>query len=166
MIKRLIDRVFRKEMLDGCGAVDSYLHRWCLLSLPNGRRLYLHHFIGDDFAEHMHDHPKAFLSIGLWGSYIEERPRGFHYSADNPGLPGAPGGDGSVPIPEQGVISTVYRAPWIRKFPPQHIHRVLVPKRAWTLVYTGPSQRPWGFWVGREWIPWRRYISAFGGDDC
>ena len=136
---RLIDWMFAAESLDGCGAVDSYLHRWRLLALPNGRRLYLHHFVGDDWSRDLHDHPKAFVSIGLCGWYIEETP---------------------------GPKFRAYIAPWFRRFPPEHVHRLVVPSSCWTLVYTGPTMRPWGFWRGKMWVPWRRYVEKYGGGDC
>ena len=163
-MKRLIDWLFRKRALDGCGAgvSDGYMHRWMLLPpLPNGRRLYLHHFLGDDWSKDMHDHPKAFFSIGLWGSYVEERPRelsiGILYSVP-------PGGAG---IPVSGIARDTYRAPWIRRFPPHHIHRLVEAKGCWTLVYTGPTVHPWGCWRvqdlgARGSVTWKLH----GGDEC
>ena len=159
---RLIDSWLLKETLDGCGASYGYMTRWRLLSMPNGRRLYLHHFFGDDWSEDMHDHPKEFTSIGLWGSYIEERPRAYGFGSDLLEPPGAQG----VPLPKYGIIRDTYRAPWIRRFPAHHVHRLVVPRSAWTLVYTGPTVRPWGFWRDKVWIPWRRYVELFGGGKC
>ena len=160
-MRRLINWLFDKETHDGCGAsADRYMSRWRLLALSNGRRLYLHHFLGDDWSPDMHDHPKAFFSIGLWGSYVEERPLIFESD-----LPVPPGGVG-VPSPECGIIRDTYRAPWIRRFPPHHIHRLVEAKGCWTLVYTGPTVRPWGFWRGKMWVPWQRYVETYGGDEC
>ena len=152
---RLIDWIFDKETHDGCGATDSYLSRWRLLALPNGRRLYLHHFLGDDWAQDMHDHPKEFTSIGLWGSYVEESPRDAKLAI----------GLGLSPL-KCGIRRDTYRAPWIRRFPAHHIHRLVEAKGAWTLVYTGPTTRFWGFWQGRVWVPWRSYVEKYGGGDC
>ena len=69
----MINRLFGYEEINGNGRCP-YLHRWCLLVLPRGVRLYLHKFIGSDWSRDLHDHPKRFISIGLWGSYIEETP--------------------------------------------------------------------------------------------
>ena len=42
----------------------------------------------------------------------------------------------------------LYEAPWWRSFPPTHRHRIrLVTPTCWTLVYTGPIERTWGFWT-------------------
>ena len=72
MLQRLIDRVFAFERIDGDRC--PYLHRWRLASFGRKRFLYLHHFVGSDWSRDPHDHPKRFISIGLWGSYIEETP--------------------------------------------------------------------------------------------
>ena len=161
-MRRFFDWLFRKEIMDGCGAgvSDGYMHRWRLLTLLNGRQLYLHHFLGDDWSKDMHDHPKAFVSIGLWGSYVEERPREFGFGPD---LVVPPGGVG---IPHNGIIRDHYRAPWIRRFPAHHIHRLTEARGCWTLVYTGPTVRLWGFWRDRVWVPWRSYVEKYGGGDC
>ena len=103
------------------------MHRWGILpkriskKYLRGAANYLHCMVGDDWSRDMHDHPKPFLSIGLWGSYVEETPTG----------------------------TRTYKAPWIRTFPAHHVHRLrLAPgcKRCWTLVFTGPETREWGFW--------------------
>jgi hypothetical protein len=96
--------------------------------------LYLHHFVGDDWSFDLHDHPKRFLSIGLWGWYLEHTPN-------------AP--------PRR------WHAPWVRSFPAEHIHRLTVPsKNCWTLVWVGKPVREWGFWHLGRFIPWRRYIDS------
>ena len=133
----LFDRVFGLELIDGNGAVDQYLRRWTLLKLPNGRRLYLHHFVGSDWSRHMHDHPKPFVSIGLRGAYVEGTPKG----------------------PRRWV------APWIRRFPARHIHRLRINRSrpCWTLVYVGRPVRDWGFWTEAGWIEWSLFVRMHGG---
>ena len=140
-VQTVVDWVFRFENINGGVEDASHLHRWCLFALPRGIRLYLHHFVDSDFARDPHDHPKGFLSIGLRGGYLEETPR-----------------------EEMGVKQySIYIAPWLRYFPPQHIHRILLPegKDCWTLALTGPVRREWGFWHAGRWIEWRQYI--YGG---
>ena len=140
----LFDRVFRFERIDGRCATERYLHRWTLLRLPGGRALYLHHFVGSDWARDRHDHPKAFVSIGIRGGYVEE----VQWLA--------------------GVWTILrrrqFRAPWIRRFPASHRHRLRVPPGGcWTLVYVGRTEREWGFWRGSVWFRWDRYVRMFGG---
>src|SRR5256885_6406288 len=111
-----LNRVFQREEMDGDGRCPTYLVRWTLLKFWGGRSLYLHHFVGDDWALDLHDHPKRFVSIGLWGGYIEETPS---------------------PKLIRAVSEDVYRAPWIRTFPATHVHRLrmLAPgAECWTLV--------------------------------
>src|SRR5579872_58435 len=88
------------EEINGGDRCPTYLYRWNLLSRRGKFSVYLHHFVGDDWSYDLHDHPKRFISIGLWGWYIEERPSGGH------------------------TIKRVYRAPWFRSFPAQYIHRI------------------------------------------
>lgn len=141
---KLIDRLFQREEMDGDGRCQTYLVRWTLLKLWGKRGVYLHHFVGDDWSRDLHDHPKRFVSIGLWGSYREWTPWLRHPSGD------------SV---ERG---TDYKAPWVRTFPADHIHRItLIDGRpCWTLVIVLKTVRPWGFWHRGVWIPWRQYVGS------
>lgn len=141
-MKRWLDRFFRREEMDGNGRCATYLVRWTLLKWWGGRGLYLHHFVGDDWSRDLHDHPKRFISIGLWGRYLEEVMRGDSFS----------------------TTTTVheYRAPWVRTFPAEHIHRLqLIDGRpCWTLVIVLRTVRKWGFWHQGTWIPWRQYVNS------
>jgi len=44
----------------------------------------------------------------------------------------------------------------------EHCHRVMGPLQGtgsiWTVVWTGPVRRDWGFQVGSTWVPWRTYV--------
>jgi hypothetical protein len=111
------------EEINGAKRCPTYLYRWTLLR-TSLFAIYLHHFVGDDWARDLHDHPKRFISIGLWGAYVEETPFGERF----------------------------YAAPWIRTFPSIHIHRLrlIQQKPCWTVVVVGPLQREWGFWARRS----------------
>lgn len=142
-IRRYLDR----EDINGDGLCPTYMVRWTLLRTP-WFKVYLHHFLGDDWAIDPHDHPKAFRSIGLWGSYIEER-----YDSEG------------VKIGEK-----LWRAPWYRFFPAEHIHRIRSRETggAWTICIVGRIQRDWGFWFQHAWIEWSTYVRQFGRErkDC
>ena len=99
---------------------DGYMHRWGI-KLASGRCLYLHHFSGDDEARLPHDHPKDFVTIGLWGSYTE--------ACHEPGL----------------EIHQLWQAPWVRRFAAEHTHRIYNVRNCWTLAYAGPARKAWGF---------------------
>ncbi|MYE01494.1 MAG: hypothetical protein F4Y03_09465 [Alphaproteobacteria bacterium] len=150
-VQRLIDWLLRAEIIDGAGATDTYLKRWWLLALPGKRRVYLHRFTGSDWARDLHDHPKAFWSIGLRGGYVEETPR--RAPDDRPLW--------LLPLRRRRWV-----APWIRRFPATHIHRLRVNRSrpTWTIVITGSEEREWGFWTARRrWVHWREYVSLNGG---
>ena len=161
MLRSVINRVFAYEHIDGCG-VNDYLHRWRLLAGPAGRALYLHRYVGSDWASRvLHDHPKTFLSIGLWGGYVEE----FAVWCEQP-----PTTINGRLVRRYALIwerneRRQFRAPWIRTFPPEHMHRLRVTKRGcWTLVYVGPHVKDWYFWPKRMRTPAHRYIAENG--DC
>jgi hypothetical protein len=144
MITKILTKLFGPvEEINGNNRCPTYLWRWTLFQWRGHFSVYVHHFVGDDWSFDLHDHPKRFISIGLWGWYIEETPS-----------PGAPVGY----IPNQ---IKVYRAPWIRSFPANHIHRLTVPsKNCWTLVIVLKPVREWGFWHLGRFIPWRSYVSG------
>ena len=143
---RLLSRLFEYESMSGNGACPVYLERWTLFYRWK-IGVYLHHFIGDDWALDPHDHPRRFVSIGLWGWYWEDV-----YDSD-------------------GRLSETiaHRAPWVRTFPAEHLHRVRAKEcgNCWTLVFVLPKSRPWGFVKDGEWLSVRQYV--FGGKfrkDC
>lgn len=147
-MKRLLDRIFgTAEEINGGERCPTYLYRWTLFQRRGKFSVYLHHFVGDDWSRDLHDHPKRFISIGLWGWYIEETP-----------FFNTPSGIYTL------TKTKKYHAPWIRTFPATHIHRLTVPsKNCWTLVIVLKPVREWGFWHLGRFIPWRRYVQNEGG---
>src|ERR1700727_2614916 len=100
-MKKIIRKSFGYETMNGNGLCPIYLERWTLF-YRFGYGVYLHHFLGDDWAIDPHDHPRRFISIGLKGFYFEDV-----FSSDGE------------------LISTKrYQAPWFRSFPAEHLHRV------------------------------------------
>jgi len=126
---KLIDRLLAKEEING-ERCPTYLYRWRLLAVF-GYKVYLHHFVGNDWTKDLHDHPKRFITIGLRGYYIEENESGEH----------------------------IYRAPWLRMFPATHKHRLRA-RDCWTIAITLRPWREWGFWNDGQWIPWERYVES------
>lgn len=132
-MKRVINWLFRLEEINGHDLCPTYMYRWTVFKLF-GYGLYVHHFVADDWSRDMHDHPKRFISLGLWGRYIEQTPNG----------------------------EREFTAPWLRTFPAKHIHRIrLHPgEDAWSLVVVLKTTRKWGFWSNGNWIPWRTYVGS------
>lgn len=127
----LLTRLFGEpEQINGAHRCPTYLWRW-ILAKGQHWALYLHKFTGNDWSRDRHDHPKRFISVGLWGSYLEETTAGFKR----------------------------YRAPWIRTFPAHHQHRLTTPwGTCWTLVLVLRTEREWGFWHDGIWVHWRDYV--------
>jgi len=138
------------EEINGGNRCGTYLYRWPVLRFIWGKwgKIYLHHFVADDWSLDLHDHPKRFISIGLRGRYVE-----------------------LTPIPNSDTKKTeTFRAPWIRSFPAEHIHRIRMVRGwlgeledCWTLCIVLKPVRNWGFWHLGQFIPWREYVGGKDG---
>lgn len=137
---------------------DAYLIRWEWNNPFFGIKL--HHIVGSDDDRDLHDHPWSFLSIILWGGYWEHLTvdDAWHRSA-GPLYPAGYEitGEGHKETARKwyGPGSVLWRPlPWP--------HRLELPagKKAWTLVFTGPYRREWGFHTICGFIPWPRYQQA------
>lgn len=164
-----LNRLFgNAEEINGGEVCPTYLYRWVLCGLPRGYKVYLHHFVGDDSTLDYHDHPKRFVSIGLWGSYVERIPvsdtttlesdlKRLNELATVWGFEGAAFTAKNFDVWEE----TVYRAPWVRTFPAEWKHRIRTPSGScWTLVIVGRSTRDWGFWHRGQFVAWKTYIRS------
>lgn len=141
-------------------ANDSpYLIRYFIYKPKNktAGRIYLHHIIRSDYDRCLHDHPWAFFSIMLWGSYREWTTM-------------------EDVIKHEGINAFVFDPRWkinmitsfvYRDFKtPTFLHRhanwrhrlELLNGPAWTLVFIGPKVREWGFWQTLEkWCHWKTF---------
>lgn len=148
-IRRLLNRFCGYETMSGNGACPVYLERWTIVDLFGKVGVYLHHFIGDDWAVDPHDHPRRFISIGLKGWYWEDV-----FVSPPP----------TVKTGRTFLRETLkFTAPWIRSFPAEHLHRVRAAEcgDCWTLVIVLPKSRRWGFVKDGKWIGFKEYV--FGG---
>lgn len=139
---RLLSAVFgQPEEINGHGRCPTYMYRWTLGHI-GPVKFYVHRFVGDDWSRDLHDHPKRFISIGLWGSYWEQ-----------------------VPATEPDLKRWLhYVAPWFRTFKPVHQHRIECYQGCWTLVIVGPTKREWGFWPEGRFVHWREFVTGPLGD--
>lgn len=148
---RFLTRVFGvPEEINGGSRCPTYLYRWFLMR-TRWFKVYLHHFVADDWSLDLHDHPKRFISVGLRGRYVEitQGPSAIDRSADG------------------GHRFQTFKAPWIRSFPAEHIHRLRMVRRmdgtledCWTLVIVLRGTREWGFWHLGRFIHWKSYVRG------
>jgi hypothetical protein len=130
------------------GQENPYLLRWYLIPRNRWLNLYLHKFMRDDDDRALHDHPWWFVSVMLWGGYVETRPA-------RPSEPGAyyKRREGWFCDCPRGWLSVVFRRATDR-------HRVSLDRgHCWTLVLTGPKVREWGFWCPKGFVVWTDFVA-------
>lgn len=93
-----------------------------------GWQFLVHHFWPHEETE-FHDHPWAFRTFVLWGSYVDE----------------SVSADGSVTRDVLRVGSTRFR-------PALHAHRTSCTGDTWTFVITRPKERKWCKGTPESWV--------------
>lgn len=121
---------------------DPYVERWYVIPRNPVFNIYLHHFLHSDEDEALHDHPWFNLSVLLEGAYIEETIKAGGVHRRNYKQPG----------------SFQFRTPW-------RAHRVelLSGLPCWSLFFTGPVIRRWGFHCKNGWRYWKDFVSRRTG---
>lgn len=139
---KLLDRILHREDL-APGPDGPYMRRWTLFRLFD-YRLYLQRFLRSDTVHHMHDHPCDVWSLMLWGRYIETTPATEKERLKRSST------DRGRSFPKHTTMK-VYRAPCLRRFSAEHIHRIdLLSEnmgKTWTLCLFFPKRREWGFYL-------------------
>ena len=123
-------------------AGDPYLKRWFLIPRNRWGNVYLHEFLRSDDPDALHNHPWAFLSLCVRGSYVEVTESGRR--SRRPG----------------GVAFRQAR----------FAHRIEVtgsgsarPRPCWTVVVTGPKVQEWGFFCSPgRFVPWTQFDGGCG----
>lgn len=124
-----------------------YLTRWTL-ETPLGS-IRLHHWINSDDTRSLHDHSWNFIIIPLRGYYFDITEKGFSPHINYVIMPGR-----------------IY----FRNA--QHKHAVYLPESqikrggVWTLLFTGPVIRKWGFWADNNFVTKKEYFNKFGHHQC
>lgn len=119
----------------GPNHIGSYMERW-YLQTP-WFTLRLHHILRSDEARALHDHPWDFWSVLLTGGYTEVTPTGTRY------------------WPRWSLVRR--RA--------EDLHRLVLDQPVWTLVWTGPKRRSWGFVIDGQWVYWQDAQKHWAGWD-
>lgn len=113
--------------------IGDYMQRWILQTRWGTLRL--HRILRSDNAEALHDHPWDFWSLLLSGGYLEVTPAGERWCPR---------------------FSLVRRQA-------EDLHRLVLTRPVWTLVWTGPLRRKWGFQTETGWVYWRDAFAQWAG---
>lgn len=113
-----------------------YMRRWFFWCPWFGVRV--HHILRSDDARDFHDHPWDFASLLLTGGYMEVTP------------------DWGWAPPHNH--QTKRRWSFVRH-KAEDLHRLVLDKPVWTLVFTGPKRKSWGFLTAEGMVPWREYLA-------
>lgn len=138
MIRWLLNRLPHDAITvpDEHGGERAYMRRYYLLKTDRFQ-IRIHEILLSDPGRDLHDHPFAFVTVGLRGSYQEEMP---------------------------GRVDE-YRAPWAHRRDRYARHRLRLDSPVWTLVFTGRMYRDdegradWGFYPDSGYVPWWEYES-------
>ena len=128
---------------------ENYLERWYLIPRNRIMNVYLHKFTGSDDDRALHDHPWHSVSLLLKGRYHELVDRVYtkqgYYGAHR---------YTTTNHPKRFV-------PFYRRA--THMHRTVLDEGpVWTLVFTGPVVREWGFLCPKGWVHWKDFTDTTG----
>lgn len=148
-------RVFKKGesktkevFLDVTKTIDGqkvlYMRRWFLWETAKGN-LYLHRIVRSD-DEDCHNHPWPFTSLILWQGYFD-----FAYEI----VQGAKSKYLECTIEKTRPFHIYHR-------PVTHLHKVILNKPSWSLVWVGKYDKvnEWGFVLSDgTFVPYRKYLN-------
>jgi hypothetical protein len=119
---------------------EPYLIRYSLFACP-WFAVKIHKILRSD-DNCLHDHPWKFLTILLWGSYIEHSDQAI-----------------------AGVVVRIvkqYKAGNILYRHLHYIHRLEIDKPVTSLVITFKKRKKWGFFTPEGWVEWFKYRPTGG----
>ena len=130
---------------------DLYMRRWWLRGDDIKRETGtitagVHHIVSPDRDSDMHTHPCTFISVILWGWYLERLPRD---QRQDPRL-------------DDIHTYTRVRLPLsiaVVRATDRHSIATVSPGGVWTLVIWLRKQGSWGFWTAEGFVPWRQYTQ-------
>lgn len=127
------------------GAERPYLKRWWILPRNRWFNVYLHKIMRSDDDRAFHDHPWWNCSVVLSGGYWEITPDFFMVWR----------GSGSV---------VFRRATSLHRLALETPPGASEPLACWTLFFTGPRIREWGFACPQGWRHWRDFCGGANGE--
>lgn len=144
------------------GPNGSYMRRF-IIRTPWGT-IRLHNILRSDDDRHLHDHPFDFVSILLTGGYFERAPCvtcGGHGQIE---LPGTGVGDRDAtdcPMCFDGKRTSYWPRFSIVRKRAEDLHCLTLTKPVWTLVFSGPKRRDWGFATEHGWVHNEQYAQRW-----
>jgi hypothetical protein len=135
---------------------DVYLDRWAIAHDRIGG-IMLHRMAAPDPGVDLHDHPWWFVTIPLWGGYIEERA----LTREAPALAAIAERMAPNIHRTRGVVERrdVFR-PRAMRLDECHTVTSLVRRSAWSLVIRGPRIRSWGFYLASGYMSEATYDAT------
>lgn len=109
---------------------ELHFKRWAFIETKLFN-IYLHYIEMSDFDLYAHNHPWNFVSILLWGTYIEKLLTPF-WSLNS----------GRWTFRDKMVVR---KAPSVCYRSMEQFHQITLIKPTYTLVFTGPRQEEWGY---------------------
>lgn len=120
-------KLYKRKVISRGDDGKPYLIRYSIFSCA-WFAIKIHNILLSDH-DCLHDHPWNFISIILWGGYVEHTVKGTR-------------------IYHPGNI--LYRKA-------THAHQLQIHQPAWTFVITFKKKREWGFFTPSGWIKWFNY---------
>jgi hypothetical protein len=78
-IEHLVSKLFGSpERMDACATFPSHRDRWIILDRARFK-IYLDHFVGEDWSRDLEYYPKQFISVGV-AEFVEGNPLAFNAS--------------------------------------------------------------------------------------
>lgn len=141
MLSKLIES-FRRPADFIIGEPENpYLLRWYIIPMNRFFNIYLHNFQRSDDDRALHDHPWWNISLLLKGEYREIMP---------------------------GNESRIMRVSDIAVRAATAAHRIelINGQPTWSLFFTGPRIRQWGFHCPHGWRHWKEFVSTRDGGNA
>jgi hypothetical protein len=153
VLSHLIDRVCSRRKPDVVigGADNPYMLRWWIFPRNRFFNVYLHRFLRSDDDRALHDHPWGNMSWILEGKYLEIVPV-------NPAEPSGPT-RAVVRMAGDFAIRKSRFAHRIELLLDTSFPGVKVERPVWSLFFTGPRVRDWGFWCPAGWRHWKDFTG-------
>ncbi len=130
----------------------TYLSRFGF-GFKNVASVLVHKMEAPDPGPDLHNHPWWFITIPLWGGYIEQRTH------EDLAVQYAKEAESGYPYRGTVEVRKPFR-PKLMRLSQCHTITDLRKKTAWSLVITGPVKRDWGYFTSGGFMPHEEYEAG------